>query len=150
ELVVDPFPLPPRERLPAPERLAANPAVRLFVERARAARADFALAARNPRDPAGVCRRLGGLPPAIGRAAARARAFPRAALRARLDRRLDLSASGARDLPARQQTLRAAIAWSYDLLPPAQRRLFERICVFVGSFGLRAAEAICSQEPADE
>src|SRR5262249_32391566 len=84
ELVVDPLARPPRERLPAPERLGEVAAVRLFVERARAARADFALTPENARDLAEICQRLDGLPLAIELAAARARIFPPSALLARL------------------------------------------------------------------
>ena len=118
------------------------PAVALFVERARAARPDFVLGAENARAVAEVCRRLDGMPLAIELAASRVRVLPVEAILARLEHRLDLLTGGARDRPERQQTLRAATAWSYDLLAPAEQRLFRRLAAFVGGFPLEAAEAM--------
>ena len=145
------FPVVPLS-LPDPSAKAATPsdALRLFAERARSVRPDFALTEENVADVAAICRRLDGLPLAIELAAARVRLFAPAALRERLDRPLALLTGGARDLPARQQTLRAAIAWSYGLLAPGEQALFRRLCVFVGGFDLAAAEAVCAAagEPA--
>jgi predicted ATPase len=91
-----------------------------------------------------VCHRLDGLPLAIELAAARMRLFPPQALLSRLERRLPLLTGGARELPARQQTLRGAIAWSYDLLEAGEKTLFQRLAVFVGGLTLEAAEAVCN------
>jgi predicted ATPase len=143
EVPVPPLPLPPDRARLAPEEALAFPAVRLLVERAAAVKPGFALDPRNVADVVAVCRRLDGLPLAIELAAARVRLLPPAALLARLDRRLALLTGGARDLPERQQTLRAAIAWSHDLLDPAERALFARLAVFAGSFALDAAETVC-------
>jgi predicted ATPase/DNA-binding CsgD family transcriptional regulator len=126
------------------ERPAAYPAVRLFVERARAADAAFVLTPENAPAIGEVCRRLDGLPLAIELAAARTRLLPPPALLARLEATggLPLLTGGARDAPARQQTLRATLAWSHDLLPPGDRALFRRLAVFRGGWTLAAAEAV--------
>jgi tetratricopeptide (TPR) repeat protein len=115
----------------------------LFVARARAIHSDFALVDANAAAVADVCRRLDGLPLAIELAAARSRVLPPAALLARLERRLPLLTHGARDLPDRQRTLTGAIAWSYDLLTPVERRLFQQISVFSGGMSLEAVETVC-------
>src|SRR5207249_5411210 len=114
-------------------------AVRLFVERAQDVRADFAVTPENAPAIAEICHRLDGLPLAIELAAARTRLFPPQALLSRLGRRLPLLTGGARDLPGRQQTLRNAIAWSYDLLAPSEQRLFTQLAVFAGGCDLVAA-----------
>jgi predicted ATPase/class 3 adenylate cyclase len=132
----------PGERV-SPEEALCFPAVRLFVDRAQAVNPRFSLDASNAQDVAAICRRLDGLPLAIELAAARSRLLPPAALLARLDRRLAILTGGARDLPTRQQTLRATIAWSYDLLEPEERSLFARFAVFAGGFTLEAADAVC-------
>jgi predicted ATPase/DNA-binding XRE family transcriptional regulator len=122
--------------------LAGNPAVALFVARARAAQPDFALTEANAGAIAAICARLDGLPLAIELAAARVRLLPPTALLARLTRRLALLTTGAPDQPARHQTLRAAIGWSYGLLGAAEQRLFHLLGVFVGGAGLDAVEAV--------
>ncbi|HXG87470.1 MAG TPA: protein kinase [Vicinamibacterales bacterium] len=133
----------PDLRLRRADALAAFPAVALFVERARAARSDFALTDENAAAVAAICVTLDGLPLAIELAAARVKVLPPAALLARLEgKRLSL-AGGARDLPARQQTLRSTIDWGYDLLTPAEQRLFRRLAVFAGGWTFESAEAVC-------
>ncbi|HUS16059.1 MAG TPA: adenylate/guanylate cyclase domain-containing protein, partial [Chloroflexia bacterium] len=141
------FPVPPLElpdpwQLPGPADLARYPAVALFVSRAQAVKPDFALTAENAPAVAAICARLDGLPLAIELAAARSKLFPPAAMLARLDRRLSLLTGGARDRTVRQQTLRGAIDWSYDLLPPAERRVFARLGIFAGGCTLEAGERV--------
>ena len=139
-VAVSPLPLPDPTR-PA-EELATSDAVRLFTDRAQASRAEFALSKANIEAVADICARVDGLPLAIELAAARVAHLPPAALLARLDRRLPLLTGGKRDLPERQRTLRGAIAWSYDLLAPAEQALFRDLAVFVGGCTLEAAEAV--------
>ena len=127
-----------------PEALRSSPAVELLDERARAAGTELGPDAETATAVAEICRRLDGLPLAIELAAARVRLLPPAALLARLDRRLPVLAGGPHDLPARQQTMRDAIAWSYELLDEPEQALFRRMCVFVGGCTLEAAEVICS------
>jgi predicted ATPase/class 3 adenylate cyclase len=118
-------------------------AVELFVDRARAASHDFVLTDENAPVIAEICRRLDGLPLAIELAAARVRLLPVETILGRLENRLALLTGGARDLPARQRSLRSTIAWSYDLLDDPDRLLFERLGVFRGGWTLDAAEAVC-------
>jgi predicted ATPase len=130
-------------------RLADVPAVAFFVACARDARPDFKLTDANAAAVAEICRRLDGLPLALQLAAARLTVLSPGALLARLERRLPLLTRGPRDLPERQQTLRAAIAWSYDMLGAAEQRLFRRLGVFVGGFTLDAVEALIEGGPDD-
>jgi tetratricopeptide (TPR) repeat protein len=118
--------------------------VNLFVERASGIRADFALTEENAADVAAICVRLDGLPLAIELAAARIKVLPPHALLPRLERRFEVLHGGTRDLPERQQTLRSAIDWSYDLLDPPTQTLFRRLAVFAGGWTLEAAEGICN------
>ena len=124
------------------DQAAASAAVRLFIERARAARASFALTPENAPAIAAICRRLDGLPLAIELAAARTTLLPPAALLARLDQRLPLLTGGAVDQPARLRTMRDAVAWSHDLLAPPEQAAFRRLAVFAGGFTLAAAETL--------
>jgi predicted ATPase/class 3 adenylate cyclase len=126
-----------------PHPLAQYEAVRLFIARAQIVKPDFSVTNANAPAVAEICHRLDGLPLAIELAAARIRLFPPEALLARLSSPLKLLTGGARDLPARQRTLRATIDWSYNLLDEGERSLFAWLGVFVGGFTLEAAEAVC-------
>ena len=135
-----------RGHLPAAERLSQYEAVRLFIERAQAARADFQVTNENAPAVAEICVKLDGLPLAIELAAARVKMLSPQALLTRLSQRLKLLTGGSRDLPARQQTLRGAIDWSYDLLSPGERQLFWRMAVFQGGRTLEALETVCNRD----
>jgi predicted ATPase/DNA-binding CsgD family transcriptional regulator len=126
------------------EELAAVPAIRLFVARAQAAAPNFALTETNGRQVAEICQRLDGLPLAIELAAPRTRFLSPAALLSRLTNRLHLLTSGPRDAPERHQTIRQAIAWSYDLLDPAAQALLRRLAVFSSGFPFEAAQGFTS------
>jgi predicted ATPase/class 3 adenylate cyclase len=127
------YPVPP---------LPESDAMTLFVERARAVRPDFELTDETAPIVAEICERLDGLPLAVELAAAWSKVLPPAALLRRLERRLELPASRSPDVPARQSTLREAIAWSYDLLSDEERRLHARLSVFMGGCTVEAAERI--------
>jgi len=141
EVAIAPLSAPDPARLPALAELAQSPAVALFVERAASALPGFALTPDNAAAVAAICARLAGLPLAIELAAARVKLLSPAALAARLEKSLDFL-TGPRDLPARQQTLRATIDWSHELLSPPEQALFRRLSVFVGGCTLEAAEAV--------
>jgi len=145
EYPVLPLPLPtPTPRPGTALALAsASEAVVLFVDRAAAIQPGFRLTEANANVVGEICRRLDGLPLAIELAAARVRLLSPLALLARLEHRLPLLTGGARDLPARHQTMRATIAWSYDLLSPREQSLFRHVCVFVGGCTLEAVAAVC-------
>jgi len=146
EFPVAPLSLPDPKHLPPLEKLTEYEAVRLFAERAMLVKPDFAVTAENAATVVEICYRLDGLPLAIELAAARIRLLPPKAMLTRLQSRLTLLTGGARNLPARQQTLRDAIQWSYDLLAEEERMLFQRISVFVGGCTLEAIEAICNSD----
>ena len=143
EFPVPPLPLPAQGALFSPSTLVSCPSIALFVQRATAVRPDFALTQRTAGAVVEICRRLDGLPLAIELAAARIKILPPAEVLVRIERPLQLLTGGARDMPARQQTLRQAIKWSYDLLTPAEQRLFRRLSVFAGGCTLEAVEAVC-------
>lgn len=145
ELAVDPLPVPPTDALLDSEQIADNAAVSLFLERARAVRPSLPFDAATAATVAAICRALDGLPLAIELAAARVKLLSSEALLAQMEGRLRLLRDGARDLPPRQQTMRDAIAWSYDLLTPAEQVCFRRLAVFAGGLTLPAAEAVVSQ-----
>jgi predicted ATPase len=143
------YPVPPLElpALTSPvgydlEAFGRIPAVTLFVQRAQATRPDFRLSEQNAPAIAEICARLDGLPLAIELAAGRAKLLTPQAMLARLSNRLALLTGGPRDLPARQQTLRAAIDWSYQLLDEEEKSLFARLAVFVGGRTLEAVEQV--------
>jgi predicted ATPase len=144
EFPVPPLQLPAPGALFSPSTLMDCASVALFVQRAAASRPDFALSPKNAGAIVEICRRLDGLPLAIELAAARVKILPPGELLARIERPLELLTGGARDLPERQQTLRQTIRWSYDLLPPAEQKLFRRLSVFAGGCTLEAAEAVCN------
>ncbi len=140
--------LPQDERGLSAEGISQFEAVRLFIARAVAVRPDFAVTNDNAPAVAAISARLHGMPLAIELAAARIKLLPPEAILSRLERQLGVLAAGSRDLPERQQTLRGAIAWSYDLLHAQERRLLSRLAVFVGGCELETAEEVCG--PADD
>jgi predicted ATPase len=141
-VAVAPLALPEASALVDLDTLAAVPAVAFFLTCARDTRSDFRLTEANAAAVAEICRRLDGLPLALQLAAARLTVLSPEALLARLERRLPLLTRGPRDLPERQQTLRTAIAWSYDMLGAPEQRLFRQLGVFVGGFTLEVVEAL--------
>ncbi|MGH2560234.1 MAG: ATP-binding protein [Thermomicrobiales bacterium] len=144
EMAVDPLHVPRigGPRRPTATEVGGSPAVDLFLQRASAVNPALRLTDQNALVIAEIRARLDGLPLAIELAAARCKLLSPEALLARLTNRLALLTSGGRDLPARQQTLRHAIAWSYDLLSPEEQTLFRRLSVFAGGFSLDAAEVV--------
>jgi predicted ATPase/class 3 adenylate cyclase len=146
EYPVPPLALPDPRVLPPLEVLTQYEAVRLFVERARAVKPDFSVTNESAPAVAEICARLDGLPLAIELAAARTRILPPQKMLERLSNRLMLLKGGARDLPARQQTLRGTIDWSYQLLNEEEKTLFGRLSVFYGGRTLEAIEEVCDPE----
>jgi predicted ATPase/DNA-binding winged helix-turn-helix (wHTH) protein len=145
EIVVPPLALPEGGAHGAsPDELLAYPAIELFAARARQAHPAFALDGGCAREVAEICSRLDGLPLAIELAAARVKLMSPRAILSRLENRLKLLTGGARDLPARQRTMRAAVEWSHDLLDEDEKTLFRRLSVFAGGITLEAVEAICA------
>ena len=138
-----PEPVEPAGHLMDIETLGSFPAVALFIDRARAVKPGFALRHENAAAVVEICQRLDGLPLAIELAAARCKVLTPQAMLGRLDHRLRLLTDGARDAPERQRTLRAAIAWSHDLLSAEEQVLFRRLGVFVGGWTLTAAVRVC-------
>jgi predicted ATPase len=139
---VQSLPVPDGNRDLSLDALSDNVAVRLFVERAQDSRADFVLSPDNVAAIADICRRLDGLPLAIELAAARIRVLNPESIRDRLGQSLKLLVAGGDGSPPRQRTLRDTIAWSHDLLTPAEQELFRWLAVFKGGFSFEAAEAV--------
>lgn len=145
EFPVPPLALPDPNRPPNVHELSRSAAVTLFLRRARAVQPDFTLTSDNACCIAEICVRLDGLPLTIELAAARLKILSPPALLARLDSRLNTLTGGPRNMPARQQTLRDTIAWSYDLLTSEEQRLFRRVAPFTGGFTLEAAEFVATE-----
>jgi predicted ATPase/class 3 adenylate cyclase len=143
---VSPLALPDLAMAEGVESICQYEAVRLFIERAHAVQPGFAITATNAPSVAEICVRLDGLPLAIELAATRITVLSPRAMLARLERRLSLLVSGNRDLDERQQTLRATVEWSYDLLSEQERTIFARLGVFVGGCRIDAAESVCDPD----
>jgi non-specific serine/threonine protein kinase len=143
-LPLQPLSLPNPQRLPQPGKLLHNEAIRLFAERAALVWPNFEVTVGNRATLAGICRRLDGLPLAIELAAARLRALSPEQILHRLDDRFRFLRTGSRTGPARHQTLRAVVDWSYELCSPAEQTLWARVSVFAGVFDLDAAETVCA------
>lgn len=146
EFPVPPLALPDMANLPDAEALTHYEAVKLFIERAMAAKPDFGVTNENAPAVAAICIRLDGLPLAIELAAARIKLLPPQAILSRLEHALPLLAGGARDLPERQQTLRGAISWSYDLLDAPTQALMARFGVFRGGATFDIVELVCGSD----
>ena len=145
EFHVPPLQVPPAEEVEDDHELAEFPAVHFFVTQAQQKDPSFAWAGQQ-RAVAAICRRLDGLPLALELVAARTRTLTPAEILGRLDDPLALLVGGSRDLPERQQTMRAAIAWSEELLAPAEQTMLRRLAVFTGGWTLPAAEAVCAED----
>ena len=144
EFAVPPLSVPDLRHLPDPLTLSQYEAVALFIARAQAVKLEFQVTDASTPAVAEICVRLDGLPLAIELAAARSKVLPPQALLARLGQRLAVLTSGPRDAPARQQTLRNTLAWSYNLLTTQEQQLFRRLSIFVGGCTLQAVEAVCA------
>jgi predicted ATPase/DNA-binding winged helix-turn-helix (wHTH) protein len=147
EFRVPPLDLP--ETLSELESLSQNEAVKLFIERANKVKSSFALTAENAASVAEICRRLEGLPLAIELAAARIKILSPQSIAARLENCLKILTGGAKDAPARQQTMRGAIDWSWDLLDADEKKLFRRVSIFAGGLTIDAAESVCASNEID-
>ncbi len=146
EFPVPPLALPEAAHDLTTQSLIGNEFVSLFVERAQAAQPSFTLTDENASVVAQICLQLDGLPLALELAAARVKLLPPQAILSRLGDRLKLLTGGARDLPARHQTLRNALEWSYGLLQEDEKVFYARLGVFVGGFTFEAVEAVCNSE----
>ena len=140
---VEPLPQPADDESSL-DAIAASPAVQLFIDRAQKVTPEFTLEAHTAATVAAICRRLDGMPLAIELAAARVGLLGPEIMLKRLDRQLQLLTGGPADLPERQRTLSNTLAWSYDLLGPAEQVLLRRVAVFAGGWTLSAAESVCS------
>lgn len=149
EYKVPPLDLPDSKNIHTRQSLAQYASITLFIQRAKSAKSDFELNGENILTVVEICKKLEGLPLAIELAAARIKIFSPKDLLARLDDQLKILTSGAKDLPVRQQTMRNAIAWSYDLLDDAEQKLFREFSTFISGATLEAIENICVDESAD-
>jgi non-specific serine/threonine protein kinase len=141
---VPPLSVPPLRSGVTPEAVESSEAGRLFLDRAFSATPGFRVTAQNASEIARVCQRLDGIPLALELAAARVKVLSVGQIAERLDDTLGLLTSGSRLAPARHQTLRSTLAWSYALLSDPEQQLFDRLCVFAGGWTLEAAEAVCA------
>jgi non-specific serine/threonine protein kinase len=146
EFVVPPLAVPAEISEVPIETLAGYDAIKLFVQRGQKAKPAFVLTEENAASVAEICTRLDGLPLAIELAAARVKILAPQVILAKLDNSLRLLTGGARDLPARQQTMRGMVEWSYGLLTEAEKGLFRQLAVFAGGFRYEAAEAVCTND----
>ncbi|MFE5463274.1 ATP-binding protein [Nocardia sp. NPDC056564] len=146
-LPVAPLPVPDMDEDSGAADATDNPALRLLIDRATAANPEFRVTPANLGALAAICSRLEGIPLALELAALRLRAFTPDQVLERLDDTMRLLTTGLRTAPERQQTLEAAIRWSYDLCTPGEQLLWEQLAVFAGGFDLIAAEAVCLLEP---
>jgi predicted ATPase/class 3 adenylate cyclase/uncharacterized protein HemY len=146
EYSLPPLALPNLKQLSSPESLSQYAAVELFIQRAQAVKPDFDITGDTAPDIAEICSQLDGLPLAIELAAARIKILTPSAIRARLEHRLEFLTGGARDLPVRQQALRSAIAWSFDLLDEDEQELFQQLSVFVGGCTVEAVETVAGKQ----
>jgi predicted ATPase len=143
EFAVQPLTTPDPKQMLSLEALTHFAAIELFRQRAQSVQLDFVINHENAKAITEICYRLDGLPLAIELAAARLKIFSPQTILARLEKRFELLKGGPRDVPARHQTLRQAIAWSDDLLEAEEKILFHRLAVFAGGCSLEAAEAVC-------
>ena len=150
EFGVPPLALPDETARRTLDDLSKCEAIRLFVQRAQNAKPNFTLTKENAVSVAEICIQLDGLPLAIELAAARVKILSPQAILAKLDNRLKLLIGGARDLPARQQTMRGTVEWSYELLNEVDKHFFCRLAIFVGGFIFEAAEAVCAKNESDK
>ncbi len=137
---------PDLRNLPPLEELSQYEAIRLFVERSEQTRSGFTLITENAQAVAQICQRLDGIPLAIELAAARTRLMTAEQIASRLDNTFRLLTGGSKTMLPRQQTLKATIDWSYDLLAPKERLLLQRLSVFAGGWSLEAVEEVCPDE----
>ncbi|RYX81625.1 adenylate/guanylate cyclase domain-containing protein [bacterium] len=144
EIQITPLALPQRKPLPDVATLSQYAAVALFIERARAVKPEFSVNEGNAPAIAEICVRLDGLPLALELAAARVKLLPPTTMLSRLEKSLSFLIGGPRDAAARQQTLRAAIGWSHDLIGEDEKRLFRRLGIFRGGFSFESAEQVCA------
>ncbi len=149
EFRVPPLDLPENTAQTSLENLTEFESVKLFLERAKAVKSPFSLTEENASSVAEICRRLEGLPLAIKLAAARIKILSPEQILTRLENSLKLLTCGAKDLPARQQTMRGAIEWSFDLLEENEKILFRRLAVFAGGFTIEAVESVSSSDEID-